>query len=739
MYLIINCCLTISAQKLESAFRHAGYGQLENVGMFKDNLGNNVIIGGYASANIDVDPSTATVTLPPPNNFGFYILKYDINGNYLGGFGIAGASANQELIISDAATDVAGNFYVVGRFKGIIDFDPSPASFTVSNNSPTSGHGFIAKYDASLNLQWVHRFNNTNYSNFQNVKVDPTGKIYLSGYFWGTEDLDFGSGVTNVNSSSPGGNFVAVYTNSMNLIYHMVNVGKFNSLIEVDPSGNVYTAGNFNTLTDFDPTVSTFTLQSSGSDDVYLAKYSPSLTLLWAGKVGNSNFDVVTHIKIDNNNDLIYAGQYSGTVDFDPGIGSSILTTSGNEKFLLKLNNSGNFNWVKTFSVTLPSGNMTSDAISVDQFNNIYFTGSFTGTQEFNPGSSSFTMQASGDSDAFLEKFNSAGNFQWAFRFGGPSSAFNYTQGHCTFIENSGTINMVGSMRAVTDFDPSVYESHGITGFTAFYSGYISRYNQLTTGNVAPLYACSNTTTSVVVPFNFDGTANVGNVFNAQLSDAAGNFTSAITIGTLSALSSSSINAVVPSTLSLSGNYKIRVISSNPPLIGERSQVTFSVISSPTILALSSSSTICIGQSATLSASGALSYTWFPLGSSSVTVVSPTISTTYTIEGTAANGCIGKTILTQSVSTCTMREEIKNSLNNIIIYPNPVVNELNIQTTNSAINNKVQIMNAIGSIVYSGKIDKENVLINSTDFESGIYFLQIINSTDVQTFKFIKQ
>jgi len=72
----------------------------------------------------------------------------------------------------------------------------------------------------------------------------------------------------------------------------------------------------------------------------------------------------------------------------------------------------------------------------------------------------------------------------------------------------------------------------------------------------------------VSVPFSTSGTFNAGNVFTAQLSDAQGSFTGATTIGTFSGTSSGTINASLPANTPEGNQYRIRVVSSSPLIIG---------------------------------------------------------------------------------------------------------------------------------------------------------------------------
>jgi len=71
------------------------------------------------------------------------------------------------------------------------------------------------------------------------------------------------------------------------------------------------------------------------------------------------------------------------------------------------------------------------------------------------------------------------------------------------------------------------------------------------------------------------------------------------------------------------------------------SSITISVTANPTVSAIASSTAICAGQTVTLTANGATSYTWIPSGSVLVNeIVAPTSNTTYSLSG-ISNGCFG--------------------------------------------------------------------------------------------------
>ncbi len=78
--------------------------------------------------------------------------------------------------------------------------------------------------------------------------------------------------------------------------------------------------------------------------------------------------------------------------------------------------------------------------------------------------------------------------------------------------------------------------------------------------------------------------------------------------------------------------------------------ITITALPLPTITAVANPTSICAGATATLTASGASSYTWLPLAVTGSSVSdAPSATTVYTIDGVAANGCPASTNLTLNV------------------------------------------------------------------------------------------
>lgn len=133
----------------------------------------------------------------------------------------------------------------------------------------------------------------------------------------------------------------------------------------------------------------------------------------------------------------------------------------------------------------------------------------------------------------------------------------------------------------------------------------------ITTGTIASTAYCPGA--SVDVPFTVKGAFSSGNIFTAQLSNSSGSFATPVNIGTLTSTAAGTISATIPAGTVAGTGYRIRVISSSPNVIGSDngSNITIATIpSAPT----TTGSTICIGSTATMSASGAVvgdKYKWY--------------------------------------------------------------------------------------------------------------------------------
>ena len=286
------------------------------------------------------------------------------------------------------------------------------------------------------------------------IYVDDNGNVYTTGIFFGTVDFDPGPGVYNL-SSSFFDVFVSKLDASGNLVW-AVNFGNassfYNLSITADDNQNVYLAGNYGNTTDFDPGTGTYTLTPNGNTDNYILKLDNLGNFVWAKSFGTTSIDNIQSIAVDNNGNVLTTGYFQNTMDFDPGTGVQNLTSTLNSMYLLKLDALGNFVWVENFENTNMSSSSQGLSLYIDDNGNIYSTGIFQGTVDFDLSStSSYNLTSNGFYDVFLSKIDMNANFIWAKSFGGTNADY----GNNIDVDNDKNVYITGKFTNTVDFDPS--------------------------------------------------------------------------------------------------------------------------------------------------------------------------------------------------------------------------------------------------------------------------------------------
>ena len=282
--------------------------------------------------------------------------------------------------------DASGNVYTTGYFNGSTDFDPGADTFNMA--SAGMNDIFISKLDGSGNFLWAKQLGDASDDVGSSIAIDGSGNVYTTGYFQGTADFD--PGVDTFNMTSAGGSdiFISKLDASGNFLWTKQLGGvlnDFGSSIAIDVSGNIYTTGRFQGTVDFDPGIGTFNINSAGSWDIYITKLDSSGNLLWAKQLGGTSFDWSNFITFDPSGNVYTTGFFVDIADFDPGADTfNMISISAGlaDIFISKLDTSGNFLWAKQFGGALED---IGYSVAVDTFGNVYTTGSFRDTADFNP------------------------------------------------------------------------------------------------------------------------------------------------------------------------------------------------------------------------------------------------------------------------------------------------------------------------------------------------------------------
>ncbi len=295
--------------------------------------------------------------------------------------------------------DLQGNLFVMGEFSNTVDFDPSLNVFNLVSNGDKDI--YIQKLDSNGNFLWAKSFG--------------------------------GIGIESIADAA------------------------------IDSLGNLIVVGNFSNTVDFNPGIGVAARTSNGQIDFYVLKLDNMGNYLWAHSFGSANVDVVRKLCLSNTNDIIVGGYFHNTVDFDPGTSIYNQTAISYDIYLLKLDASGNFIWVKTLEGS-NSANGDLRGLTSDMNQNFYLGGTFKDTVDFDPDIA-LNLQSSLVSGAysfFILKLNSSGQFEWVRITNIPSC-------NTMATDDFGHLFIGGTFFGTVDFDPSpnVYNAYS-AGYAAY-------------------------------------------------------------------------------------------------------------------------------------------------------------------------------------------------------------------------------------------------------------------------------
>lgn len=359
---------------------------------------NNIIVGGDVAAN---------------SRDGF-VNKYDPNGNLTWSITIGGVNKD---VVYGVNTDASKNVYVTGYFSNTVDFDPSAGTYTLASNGGRDI--FLAKYDSTGKFRWAYNFGGTMSTAYEEGGQDLViagPHIYLTGNFEGTTDFNPAIATNTLSSNGSLDMFVAKYDTTGAYMW-AISMGSSNKHdysygIDVDASENIYITGGFEETVDFDPAVGTATLASASvnAQDIFVAKYNSSGVYQWAFKVGGSSSvdDHAFDIDVTQAGEIYICGEVWGPADFDPSIGINNINPANDQIFFAKYTSAGAFVWA--FDIGATSSNGSADngyGVHATQSGDLYVTGDFNGTADFDPSANSATLTSSGG-DAFVAVYGTS-------------------------------------------------------------------------------------------------------------------------------------------------------------------------------------------------------------------------------------------------------------------------------------------------------------------------------------------
>jgi hypothetical protein len=430
----------------------------------KDTSGNFIIVGNY-SGTIDLNPGAAVVNVTSSGNQDIFITKLDPSGNFLWGKSVGGSNTDA---VSDLIIENNGNIYLCGFFRGTADFDPSSSNFNLSTGN-IGADGFILKLNSNGNLIYAKQVGGTTTvdDHVFSIGLDNQGNLYATGYFNNTCDMDPGTAQLNITSTGGPDVFIIKLDVSGNFVFARTignstgspSTGGIgcNGYSLIINNGFLIISGIFDGSTDFDPNGNTFNLTSNGQRDCFILKLDLNGNFIFAKSFGGSGNDYAYSISSDQIGNIIVGGTFINTVDFDPSSNVSSFTSNGsNDGFILKLSNVGNYIWCNQIGGT---GQDLIFDVSTDANDNIFLTGYFSNTVDFDNSSNQYTLTSNGMKDAFLAAYSSSNNLIYAQNYGSTSD----DEGVNLFTSNN-EIYLTGYFQNTVDFNQGTSTSN-LTSF----------------------------------------------------------------------------------------------------------------------------------------------------------------------------------------------------------------------------------------------------------------------------------
>ncbi|MGH1336983.1 MAG: SBBP repeat-containing protein [Aureispira sp.] len=271
------------------------------------------------------------------------------------------------------------------------------------------------------NLVWATYYGGDMNERRGRCETDNLGNVYLTGGAWSLMAIASGGHQNTFGGSIDA--FLAKFdANGVRqwATYYGGTDTEFSSSCAVDNNNNVYIAGDVTSNNGVASGGHQNTL--GGSYDAFLVKFNAAGVRQWATYYGTSSYDSGNECATDNVGNVYLVGTTSSSSGMASG---GYQNTSGGDwdAFLVKFNATGVRQWA-----TYYGGNERDGALSTatDPTGNVYITGSTLSTAGMASGGHQNTYggggnPSTGDGDAYLAKFNSAGVRQWATYYGGDS------------------------------------------------------------------------------------------------------------------------------------------------------------------------------------------------------------------------------------------------------------------------------------------------------------------------------
>ncbi len=328
IWMLIHYALPDYSQNFNWVKQAGGIENDESYCVEFDFMGNSFVTGSYSGT-----ATFGTFTLSSSGNEDMFLAAYDAAGNVSWAYGGSGAGIQSGHVL---AVDVLGNIYVAGEFENSITFGP----FTLNSNGSTDV--FVFKVNSAGVVQWAFNMGGTGFEFVNSIGADVSGNIYFTGTFENSINI----GATTITSAGMS-DFYAAKLNPIGALQWLIRGGGISEDeskgLAVDINSEICITGNFQDVSSF----GTFALSAAGAGkEIFIAKVSTSGNFLWAIKAGSSQNDISYEADADGFGNFFIAGTFRGSAVFGS---FNISSAGEDDIFLAKVSPSGTIMWAAAY------------------------------------------------------------------------------------------------------------------------------------------------------------------------------------------------------------------------------------------------------------------------------------------------------------------------------------------------------------------------------------------------------
>lgn len=376
-----------------------------------DKLGNVYVSGSfYGSVDFNPDDVATEIKASYGTNVAFdaFLLKLDAYGNYKWVEVIGGNDFDlSTALVVDKKSE---GIYISGTFESDIVLFSSAISDTLFNKGGSDA--FLAKFDTLGTKLWHKSIGGVGNESITAIDAD-TAFLAVTGIFKDTLVFDTGYSLDTLPGAADTNVFLGKYMLDGSYGW-MEKIGgnqafAFSTGIALNDS-HIHLTGIFKQTISIDPNNTTTTLSSLGKNDVFIAKYTIGGGYVWSTTIASESSsldnDVISKdIAVDASGNVFLVGSIAGTISF----GNLLLSSDGApDLYFSKYNSSGDAVWAQKIETNLQITNLlvSLGSVAVDSKNNVYLTGEFRNTVDFDPGDDVANRISAGFDDMFIAKYS---------------------------------------------------------------------------------------------------------------------------------------------------------------------------------------------------------------------------------------------------------------------------------------------------------------------------------------------